>query len=104
VCVHQLCYGIESKLDELDWYCALCQAFPFDQDILKVSCTLCGHHGGAMRPTNIKCEYLQEFYDQLILSMNYHKAITKEFNMMILFTKINDDVTLETIIESEKKY
>lgn len=54
--VHQLCYGIEDNIKEIDWYCMSCRAFPRDKDIMRVQCGLCGAHGGAMRPSNLKSE------------------------------------------------
>ena len=45
--VHQCCYGVE-HIPAGSWLCRLCE---YGKDCNKVRCALCGHGGGAFKPT-----------------------------------------------------
>lgn len=101
ISVHKRCYGIPTDIgcDE-KWLCNLCQAFKEDSLFLRVQCSLCGHPGGAMRPTNLEKAKLNEFYDNFRQNPFEPTEQTAKFE---LFTKVQTDVDLKTIIEKESK-
>jgi len=101
--VHQKCYGIEGDVSQIDWFCAPCQAFIFEDNSLKLTCAICQGQGGALRPTNLSSHTFHEFQRSLVYPNQTLRVVTSEYTLQEVCSKIDDDLNFEEIILVEKQ-